>query len=764
MNTTKTLKLKFHSDWHIGSGTGIPGCMDRQVLRDEGGLPYVPGKTLTGILRDAAEWVAHARDSAEKSTKWTDALVSLLGGQNPSLDGTGGTEARPAAIGIGSAEFSREIQDYFSERKEIIPMLFITQPGVKIDPTTGCSLEEHLFSTEKVRKGCTLYAPIKYDRELTPDEEKLLCDARNAVRRIGGKRRRGGGKCSLELCDANAEPSNDGVKELPNKAGEHSFVTLNFRLTTIQPVIINKVTLGNVVKSETIIPGAALLPYFTKEVFKLPKEGRIQTAVMNGEFFVSNFLPEIDGRVSYPVPLSFTKEKEPLGESKKIYNRLVELSPPKDGKTIQMKDVRAGYLTLDGENVKYHPSGNPTVLRTHNTVEDKTQRPTENVGGLFTYEAIKEDSVFRGSIRLSSKLWNEILENPSEECSARLCTGNTSIGQSRKDEYGQVKLEYVGPENSAGTQSCLSECKYLTVYLHSDTLIRNDFQGYSASLDDFEKALEKRLEIELCDVPDGELTNGEGRHFVRTGRRESWHKGWGMPRPSLVYFQAGSVFLFKVKNPESWDEQKARDLIETGIGDRRAEGYGRILFNPPFCASSNVQEAERKKEDEQKTEKNCLTRFSSDLGDFIVNLEREFLKKRFRQAVRCDIYGKDETVNKQKSLITRLLENKPSNSQCGALREAAVSIKDGENGLLSFKHWLAINEEKRNGDKKFLNPLWLKELNKLVENPYEIGTSKNQLGNYALRTFIDILCEAVFDAEKQEKQNKQKNNSEVESV
>ena len=58
------LKLTFESDWHIGSGAGIPGNVARQVLRGAGGLPYVPGKTLTGILRDAAEWIADTRDAA----------------------------------------------------------------------------------------------------------------------------------------------------------------------------------------------------------------------------------------------------------------------------------------------------------------------------------------------------------------------------------------------------------------------------------------------------------------------------------------------------------------------------------------------------------------------------------------------------------------------------------------------------------------------------------------------------------------------------
>ena len=48
----RRLKLSFESDWHIGTGAGIPGSVDRQVLRD--GLPlrdHQPGGAVIGDLR-----------------------------------------------------------------------------------------------------------------------------------------------------------------------------------------------------------------------------------------------------------------------------------------------------------------------------------------------------------------------------------------------------------------------------------------------------------------------------------------------------------------------------------------------------------------------------------------------------------------------------------------------------------------------------------------------------------------------------------------
>ena len=50
-----TLELDLSSYWHIGSGKGADAVADAVVLKDEAGLPVVPGRTLKGLLRDCME-------------------------------------------------------------------------------------------------------------------------------------------------------------------------------------------------------------------------------------------------------------------------------------------------------------------------------------------------------------------------------------------------------------------------------------------------------------------------------------------------------------------------------------------------------------------------------------------------------------------------------------------------------------------------------------------------------------------------------------
>ena len=48
-----TYKIEMLSDWHIGfQGLDSATDADAFVLKDEKQLPYIPGKTIKGLLRD----------------------------------------------------------------------------------------------------------------------------------------------------------------------------------------------------------------------------------------------------------------------------------------------------------------------------------------------------------------------------------------------------------------------------------------------------------------------------------------------------------------------------------------------------------------------------------------------------------------------------------------------------------------------------------------------------------------------------------------
>ena len=53
-----TLTFTLLSYWHAGTGAGRGGDADAVVQRDDDGLPYLPGKSVKGLIRDAVETYA----------------------------------------------------------------------------------------------------------------------------------------------------------------------------------------------------------------------------------------------------------------------------------------------------------------------------------------------------------------------------------------------------------------------------------------------------------------------------------------------------------------------------------------------------------------------------------------------------------------------------------------------------------------------------------------------------------------------------------
>ena len=57
MTTEKRIdyQIEFFSQWHCGSGLSAGADIDLLVIKDKEGMPFIPGKTLKGLIREAVE-------------------------------------------------------------------------------------------------------------------------------------------------------------------------------------------------------------------------------------------------------------------------------------------------------------------------------------------------------------------------------------------------------------------------------------------------------------------------------------------------------------------------------------------------------------------------------------------------------------------------------------------------------------------------------------------------------------------------------------
>jgi CRISPR-associated protein Csx10 len=78
-------------------------------------------------------------------------------------------------------------------------------------------------------------------------------------------------------------------------------------------------------------------------------------------------------------------------------------------------------------------------------------------------------------------------------------------------------------------------------------------------------------------------------HSASMRRVMGWQDLWGLPRMHEYAIDAGSVFLFTAAQPLDELAQALFTLEEQGIGQRRAEGFGRICISDPFHRERELQ-------------------------------------------------------------------------------------------------------------------------------------------------------------------------------
>ena len=55
--------------WHVGSGRGSGAAEDASVIKTPDGWPYVPGKAVKGLVREAAQTLEEAGGDGEGREK-----------------------------------------------------------------------------------------------------------------------------------------------------------------------------------------------------------------------------------------------------------------------------------------------------------------------------------------------------------------------------------------------------------------------------------------------------------------------------------------------------------------------------------------------------------------------------------------------------------------------------------------------------------------------------------------------------------------------
>lgn len=204
MNSSKKvamLTVEMLDLWQAGSGRGEGQHLDSVPVTDADGLPFLPGRTVKGLLRDA---VFHL-ERIDALGSWTDATgfgptVALFGSRDGGEDESGSLvqtryNSISGSVWVSDARLAPAIRLQIASTSALRNALFHESFATAIDDCSGQAKEQTLRS-KRVCVPMVLTASIETSH---PTGLEIIDAALPLIDALGSQRTRGLGRCIWSL-------------------------------------------------------------------------------------------------------------------------------------------------------------------------------------------------------------------------------------------------------------------------------------------------------------------------------------------------------------------------------------------------------------------------------------------------------------------------------------------------------------------------------------------------------------------------------------
>lgn len=310
-------------------------------------------------------------------------------------------------------------------------------------------------------------------------------------------------------------------------------------------------------------------------------DATVQRLFFNGTTRYLNGYPlDAHKRPGLPVPVSWQHVK---GEDGEIFDFAVEVQ---DGER-QWQPVAAPFYTQSGSEARLIQPARTIAVHTQRTARFGRAMPElrpvnpaqpggrstrwlnrdEIPGAVYRYDALAAGQAFQAAI---------ICDNDADEPTLRklmqdVTRGHVRLGGSRSGGYGQASMSLIDDHNAhrdaVEDEEEPAEGK-LIVTLQSDVLLRDERGQFAVDPELLCRVLSRHAGVTL------KLEDA----FLKTSVIGGFNRTWGLPLPQALAVRMGSVLVFQAL-PDDYDFTQLDQLERRGIGERRAEGFGRIAFN-----------------------------------------------------------------------------------------------------------------------------------------------------------------------------------------
>jgi CRISPR-associated protein Csx10 len=371
---------------------------------------------------------------------------------------------------------------------------------------------------------------------------------------------------------------------------------LPYRLTLRAPAIATALSGDpNSAATQPFIPGGAIRGAVAARLLAEgePAKGEVfQSLVLTGAVRYLHAHPEIDGNRAIPAPQSWRSEKACPDRGRDLAafgGRVTEEDDPEDLADLWPEETLVSVgapFTAPSSAAGVRPVATPRIdARLHQQRDRVKGRPwTEQVdgqevpqGAIFAYEYLEPGQVFRGLVQVHLDAAtpadaDRLREQYAGRIRALLDGRSILVGRSRRAGYGgdaEIRFDTAAMDAehrdvSAALTADLKLEQRFRMLLVSAYIGRHQATG---QLDPEALAHELRQRGLEADI--------ERRcwSFETVG---SFNKKWRLEVPQATAVSAGSVLVLRAK--KSIALALLRSLEREGIGERRVEGFGRVLF------------------------------------------------------------------------------------------------------------------------------------------------------------------------------------------
>ena len=189
-----TMILRMQGYWAVGSGKGGGNEVDNRIDRDSDGLPYVPGKMLKGLIKDAC---IRLQKAGNKDFNFVDEVFGSVDESN-SLNRT---TTKSGKVYISDARLSPALRFALSktENKSAKDNMTRNIYSTAINDETGTADDKSLRGYE-VAVPMDLYATLECDCDKSTFEY-IKTAASRLVCAVGSHKSRGLGEVIIEFKD-----------------------------------------------------------------------------------------------------------------------------------------------------------------------------------------------------------------------------------------------------------------------------------------------------------------------------------------------------------------------------------------------------------------------------------------------------------------------------------------------------------------------------------------------------------------------------------